>query len=110
VLYSRNDRVLHWAFSLGETVAGEGFFPTAVGRFGQPPGTWIKRQELGGHDHGDYWGDPRAAALVARLLGVAVSREIESAAMAARKLPEATDVAGRQIATRTMPVRTGFEA
>lgn len=110
VLYSRNDRVLHWAFPLGETAAGEGFFPTAVGRFGQPPGAWTERQELAGDDHGDYWADPRAAARVARLLGVAVPREIEAAALAGRKLPAATQVGRRETVTRTTPARTGFEA
>ena len=81
-----------------------------MGRFGQPPGAWTERQELAGDDHGDYWGDPRAAALVARLLGVAVPREIEAAAMAGRTLPAATQVGRREIVTRTTPARTGFEA
>ncbi|HEV2305663.1 MAG TPA: hypothetical protein VGR93_09110, partial [Candidatus Acidoferrales bacterium] len=35
-LYSEADTVLHFAFPLGESAAGEGFFPTAIGRFGQP--------------------------------------------------------------------------
>jgi len=99
-LYSRDDKVLHWAFPLGETAAGEGFFPTAVGRFGQPPGVWTERQELAGDDHGDYWGDPRAAVGVARLLGVAVPRRVESGGTARRTLPVATEVSSRTIASR----------
>ena len=101
-LYSRDDNVLHWAFPIGETVAGEGFFPTAVGRFGQPPGVWTERQELAGNDHGDYWSDPRAAVRVARLLGAAVPHDIEPAASAGRKLPPATDVPARAIAAREL--------
>jgi len=31
-LYSEADRVLHWAFPLGQSLMGEGFFPTALGR------------------------------------------------------------------------------
>jgi hypothetical protein len=35
-LFSEADNVLHWAFPPGETAALEGFFPQAVGRFGNP--------------------------------------------------------------------------
>lgn len=101
-LYSRDDNVLHWAFPIGETAAGEGFFPTAVGRFGQPPGLWAEREELAGNDHGDYWGDPRAAVRVARLLGAAVPREIGPAAIAGWQLPAAPEVAPREIAAREL--------
>ena len=31
-LYSQDDMVLHWAFPVGESLAGEGFFPVALGR------------------------------------------------------------------------------
>ncbi len=101
VLYSRDDNVLHWAFPLGETAAAEGFFPTAIGRFGQPPGLWSEREELAGDDHSDYWGDPRAAVRVARLLGAAVPREIGAAAVAARKLP-AAEAPVREIGAREL--------
>lgn len=109
-LYSRNDLVLHFAFPLGQTAAGEGFFPTAVGRFGQPPGVWSERRELGGNGHSDYWKDPRAALLVARLLGAAVPGEIEAAAIAGRLLPEAPELPTREIGTRELPARSGPEA
>lgn len=104
-LYSRDDIVLHVAFPAGETAAGEGFFPTAVGRFGQPTGVWTERQELAGDDHEDYWGDPRAAMRVARLLGAAVPWEVEAAAMAARVLPEAPERPARAIGARMLPGR-----
>ncbi len=103
VLYSRDDTVLHFAFPLGETLAGEGFFPTAVGRFGEPAGVWTERQELTGDDHGDYWADPRATMRVARLLGAAVPWEIEAAAMAERPLPAAPALPPRALAERTAP-------
>jgi hypothetical protein len=109
-LYSRDDNVLRWAFPLGETAAGEGLFPTAVGRFGEPPGVWTERQELTGDDHSDYWGDPRSAARVARLLGVVVAREIEAVAPAERALPAAVSPAVREIGVRGLPTRRAPEA
>jgi hypothetical protein len=102
VLYSRDDNVLHWAFPLGEAAAGEGLFPTAIGRFGQPPGVWTERRELAGDDHSDYWGDRRAAVLVAGALGVPVPRTIEAQVLAPRKLPGPTPLAPREIATRDL--------
>ena len=108
-LYSSDDGVLHWAFPLGETAAGEGFFPTAVGRFGQPPGVWTARRELAGDGHGDYWPDPRAAVLVARFLGIAVPQEIEAVALAGRALPAVVEPTTRAIGGRELPTRLGPE-
>ncbi len=102
-LYSRDDRVLHWAFPIGQTAVGEGFFPTAVGRFGQPGDLWTTRQELCGNGHSDYWGDPRAAALVARLLGVAVAVEIPASAISRSAIPEAPTLPERALLERQIP-------
>ena len=110
ILYSRDDLVLHFAFPVGETAAGEGFFPTAVGRFGQPAGVWTGRQELTGDDHDDYWGDPRAVMRVARLLGAAVAWEVEAAARAGRRLPAAPAVTARTIGAHALPAWGGTEA
>lgn len=59
-LYSEADDVLHFAFPPGETLAGAGFFPTALGRrrWGgadvvQPP---LVQAENSGAGHSDYWG------------------------------------------------------
>jgi len=106
-LYSRDDNVLRWAFPLGQTAAGEGFFPTAVGRFGQPAGLWTERRQLSGNGHGDYWKDARSAALVARFLGVAVPMEIQASTIARRPLPDAppaltTVLAGRSLQAREL--------
>ena len=109
-LYSRDDAVLRWAFPLGETAADEGFFPTAVGRFGQPHGVWTERRELVGNNHGDYWPDPRAAVLIARVLGVAVPREIEAVALAGRRLPTRLEPTTREIGKREFPTRPAPEA
>ncbi|HEV2054209.1 MAG TPA: alpha/beta hydrolase [Methylomirabilota bacterium] len=102
-LYSRDDRVLHWAFPIGQTAAGEGFFPTAVGRFGQPGDLWTTRQELCGNGHSDYWGDPRAAVLVARLLGVAVAVDIPASAISRSAIPETPALPERALLERQIP-------
>lgn len=59
-LYSLNDDVLHWAFPAGQTAAGQGFFPVALGRkkwergsFVYPPLTQKENRNAG---HSDYWG------------------------------------------------------
>ena len=102
-LYSRDDRVLPWAFPIGQMAAGEGFFPTAVGRFGQPGDLWTTRLELGGNGHSDYCGDPRAAALVARLLGVAVTAEIPASTISRSAIPEAPALPDRALFERQIP-------
>ena len=104
-LYSRDDAVLRWAFPLGQTAAGEGFFPTAVGRFGQPPGLWTERREMSGNGHSDYWKDPRSAALVARFLGVAVPGEIQASTIARRPLPDVRPSLTTAVADRPLPKR-----
>jgi len=68
-LYSPDDKVLAWAFPLGQTVVpGEGFFPTALGH-----AFWadaaapvnLSQTENPGAGHSDYWGweqEPKALA------------------------------------------------
>ena len=72
-LCSTSDNVLHWAFPIGETCAGEGFFPEAVGRFGNPSGIWSRRQSMSGYGHGDYWPNPLTAPQLANILGAPVA-------------------------------------
>lgn len=64
VLYSPDDAVLAYAFPIGQTMAGEGFFPMALGRHGdvpQSPGR-VDRDHIEGAAHGDYWGQSGNAA------------------------------------------------
>jgi Alpha/beta hydrolase of unknown function (DUF900) len=60
VLHSTSDAVLHYTFPPGQTISGsgEGFLPTALGRFGPPAGMTGKVQGYRINDagHGDYWG------------------------------------------------------
>lgn len=61
VLHSTDDRVLRFAFPLGQTAAGEGFMPDALGRSGPPPGMpgLIEQEAIAGAGHSDYWGQTR---------------------------------------------------
>jgi hypothetical protein len=106
VLYSRSDAVLHWAFPLGQTLAGEGFFPTAVGRCGDPAQRWTDEAELLGDNHGDYWGDPRTAVQVARFLGVPVPAELPGLEPVSRALPDVSPLPTTAIGARDLPART----
>lgn len=60
ILYSAKDVVLHFTFGPGQTAAGEGegWFPTALGRFGPPPGMRgiVFQEAIEGAEHSDYWG------------------------------------------------------
>jgi hypothetical protein len=101
VLYSKDDVVLHWAFPLGETAAADGFFPQAVGRFGNPAGLWTYSGDLQPYNHGHYWsgrgGDDRSARHAARMLGAAVPLDLSAAQPASRALPPERSTPTRRI-------------
>ena len=66
VLHSLDDKVLHWAFPPGQSLAGKAeASERALGRYGPSvmmPG-WSKTLKgitITGADHGDYWGDGAA--------------------------------------------------
>ncbi len=75
VLHSTGDRVLHYAFPLGQTAAGEGFFPTALGRFGPPPWVPGEHEAVDELDHGEYWGAEVSAYEIAKRLGLGPVRD-----------------------------------
>lgn len=101
VLFSRNDTVLHWAFPPGETAAFEGFFPQAVGLFGNPVTAWTSRFDLQPYNHGDYFSgkgnDDRSARYVAQFLGAAVPTELSRSQPFSRSLPAPNVVSAREI-------------
>jgi len=72
VLYSPDDPVLHFAFPIGQTAGGDGFFPTAIGRCGDVPLSpgHVDRSLVSGAGHSDYWGwkDDAPSALSAEML------------------------------------------
>lgn len=91
LLYSPSDRVLRFAFPVGEIIArlvGEedGFYTRAVGSEGQPAGLTPYRRELTGAGHSDYWGDSRSADWIAEFLGEPVPRDLAARALGGREL------------------------
>jgi pimeloyl-ACP methyl ester carboxylesterase len=101
VLFSKDDTVLHWAFPPGETAALEGFFPQAVGLFGNPLTAWTSRFDLQPYNHGDYFygkaNDDRSARYVAQFLGAAVPTELSRSQPSSHSLPAPNVIAARQI-------------
>jgi hypothetical protein len=104
-LYSEADKVLHWAFPPGETMAGEGFFPQAVGRFGNPVPVWNDRFDLQPYDHSNYFPglptsggiDDRSAQLAAQFIGAAVPTTLPANQILPNSLPPANQIASNKI-------------
>ncbi|HSK42879.1 MAG TPA: alpha/beta hydrolase, partial [Candidatus Binatia bacterium] len=95
-LYSKGDPVLKWAFPMGETAAGEGFFPTAVGRTGGPPSTWHVSTPMS-HDgqayvHGSYWPGDESSTAVAFALGGAPASGTPENAIASAPPPAGNNI------------------
>jgi hypothetical protein len=87
VLHSEDDNILASFFGLGQTIAGDGWFPEAVGLRGAPqPGSWTRSERMQAFDHGDYWAELDTAALIATVLGFSARRHDAGIPLAARKL------------------------
>lgn len=107
-LYSEADTVLHFAFPIGETAAREGFFPTAIGRFGQPQSNWTAETEMfispgHGYNHGDYWSQPNTIPQISAFFGIPVAAGLASTSIPARTLPAPAAFAQNQIPSRALP-------
>jgi len=91
VLYSRGDNVLEFAFPIGQTSGGDGFFPVAVGRHGDPSDAWRSRAEMSGakgwYGHSDYWPGSESAAQAAAFMRLPVPSTIAENAIGSRELP-----------------------
>jgi len=104
-LFSEADKVLHWAFPPGETAALEGFFPQAVGRFGNPPARWTDQFDLNPYDHGNYFPglmstgklDDRSAQFVAQFVGASVATTAPSNQISLNTLAPANEIGARTI-------------
>jgi Alpha/beta hydrolase of unknown function (DUF900) len=104
-LFSEADKVLHFAFPPGETAALEGFFPQAVGRFGNPPSTWTDRFDLQPYDHGNYFPglmtagklNDRSAQYVAQFIGASVATTLPSNEILVNRLAPPNEVGTRTI-------------
>ena len=109
VLVSRKDTVLHWAFPPGQTAAGEGFFPTAVGRFGLPNiwerSTDFTKKGSSGYGHSNYWSGDESAAEVAAFLGGTIAA-IPEQNINSNTLPSSNSIPENKIGTRTIESRS----
>jgi hypothetical protein len=111
-LFSRGDKVLRFAFPIGQTFAADGFFPQAVGRFGHPFSVWGDVSDLSPYAHGDYWrggpdDDPdlRSVRQAAAFLGATVPRDLPDWSLIPHGLAPVVEPAERTIPGRTPPSR-----
>lgn len=72
ILHSHFDEALGWVFRAGQTAAGEGWFPRAVGLTGDPFSADM-RDDLSPLGHNGYWTSQDAAVAVSRAIGVQVA-------------------------------------
>ena len=112
-LFSESDTVLHFAFPLGESAADEGFFPTAIGRFGQPQSDFTAEAEMfiapgHGYNHGDYWSQPATIPQISAFFGVPTPSGPASTSVAAHSLPAPNALAQNAITSRDLPSRPSF--
>ncbi len=107
VLHSTGDAVLHWAFPLGQTAGGDGFFPTAIGRFGGPTGMWMRATSMSAegnlYGHSSYWQGAESASTAAGFMGVAVANTIPLSLTPSHALPTANTMAMRTVSERRLP-------
>lgn len=104
-LFSEADKVLHLAFPPGETAALEGFFPQAVGRFGNPPSTWTDQFDLSPYDHGNYFSglmtagklNDRSAQYVAQFIGASVATALSANEILVNRLAPPNEIGTRTI-------------
>lgn len=112
-LYSEADTVLHFAFPIGETAAREGFFPTAIGRFGQPPSDWTAETEMfishgHGYNHGDYWSQPNTIPQISAFLGIPTAAAPASTSIVQHSLPSPSSIPQNQIPSNSLPSSPSF--
>jgi hypothetical protein len=112
-LFSRRDTVLRFAFPIGQTLAADGFFPQAVGRFGHPFSVWSDVADLSPYNHGDYWRggsedepDERSVRQAAAFLGATVPRDPLLWSLVPHDLPPTIAPAARATPKRTLASRS----
>lgn len=100
-LHSRSDRVLQFAFRIGQSARLDGgLWPEAVGRFGNPDQRWAVQSRSTGLGHGEYYSAPATKVALRYLLGWHYSRTPE-----ARTPPVRTHGQSRLPPERRLPVR-----
>jgi len=102
VLHSTGDDVLKWAFPPGQTISGDGFFPEALGRHGNPTTLTSNSPAFNWFGHSDYWFSPYSVAYLLSTLDIAVDRKVIPNGTAANTTP-ANVTPGNTTAVRTTP-------
>ncbi len=107
VLHSTGDAVLQWAFPVGQTVGGDGFFPTAIGRHGGPSGTWTRAAAMASegslYGHSTYWQGRESAAAAASVMGITVANTVPATLTPVHQLPAPNVIASRRVRERQLP-------
>ncbi|MGH7670888.1 MAG: hypothetical protein ACRENQ_15490 [Gemmatimonadaceae bacterium] len=108
-LYSVGDDVLKFAFPIGETAGGDGFFPTAVGRHGGPGSTWRSTLEMAHagrlYGHSSYWPGEESTAAAAAALRLPVAGAIPARATACNAPVASNAVVSRTLGERRLDPR-----
>ncbi|RZK27062.1 MAG: alpha/beta hydrolase [Flavobacterium sp.] len=103
-LYSENDRVLKYAFPLGQTLAGERLLPVALGRKAWLNGSLIAKPisqvPNTGADHSDYWGGSSDKVACLENAGRAVREFLPLGIQPGRVTPLRIASVGRNIPSR----------
>jgi pimeloyl-ACP methyl ester carboxylesterase len=112
VLHSEGDAVLHWAFPFGETLAGEGFFPTAVGRLGGPLQTWRQHIPMAtagkAYGHGSYWSGDESSNAVVVAFGGTPARILAQNGVLTNPSPQENEINSRSTQIRTLVTQPTF--
>jgi pimeloyl-ACP methyl ester carboxylesterase len=122
-LFSPDDNVLAFAFPLGESLAGGGFLPTALGHVQwtgsgaiQPPR--LVQMRVSNAGHGDYWSGndakPKSVAAARQAASDVraflqlhpLSRGVPAAAVPERQIAPRETLAPRAVDARATPART----
>jgi hypothetical protein len=107
-LYSTSDWVLEFGFPIGETLAGEGHFPEAVGRHGNPLADWTATQQMKSYGHHDYWTNKNTPPQVAKIFGIVLPNQISQSTIAPRQLPPTPQPPQSATPTRSLPSQPSF--
>ena len=101
VFHSASDEALGVAFTGGQLLAGEPS-TAAVGKSGDPPGTWTLVSDFTPYGHGDYWPEPESALSIRATFGLSTTRYIPRRSRVQRWLAPLSRLPRREMGARTL--------